>query len=63
VIAAHTGVVDWFQYGGDTYLVEAINAGSAAASHTALAATDAVVQILGQVNLSGDALAGHLLTL
>jgi hypothetical protein len=63
LIAAHTGVVDWFQYGGDTYIVEAINGGSAAASHTALAATDAVVQILGQVNLSGDALASHLLTL
>jgi hypothetical protein len=63
VIAAHTGVADWFQYGSDTYIVEAINGGSASASHTALAATDAVIHIVGQVNLSGDALASHLLTL
>ena len=27
VIAAHTGVVDWFQFGGNTYIVEAVNNG------------------------------------
>ncbi|MGH7227430.1 MAG: penicillin-binding transpeptidase domain-containing protein, partial [Gemmataceae bacterium] len=62
-IAAHTGVVDWFQYSGDTYVVEAINSTGASASHTALAATDAVVQIVGVVNLNGEVLAGHTLTL
>ena len=63
LIASHTGVIDWFQYSGNTYLVEAINHGSVAASHAALAATDAVVEIVGVVNLSGEALIAHTLTL
>jgi hypothetical protein len=63
MIPGHTGVIDWFQYSGNTYLVEAINPGSAAASHAALAATDAVVEITGLVNLSGEALVAHTLSL
>jgi hypothetical protein len=61
-IAAHTGVVDWFQYGGNTYVVEAINSSGVAATHTALTATDQVVEIVGLVNLSGEALVSHVLT-
>jgi hypothetical protein len=52
-IAAGAGLIDWFQYNGDTYIVEAINPGSAAATHTALAATDVVVKLTGLVDLSG----------
>jgi hypothetical protein len=63
MIPGHTGVIDWFQYSGNTCLVEAINPGSAAASHAALAATDAVVEITGLVNLSGEVLAAHTLSL
>jgi hypothetical protein len=63
LIAGHTGVIDWFQYSGNTYLVEAINHGAVAASHTALAATDAVVEIVGLINLSGEALIAHTLAL
>ena len=62
-IGAHTGVIDWFQYGGNTYLVEAINAANAAAVHAALTATDEIIKIVGLVNLSGETLAGHALTL
>jgi hypothetical protein len=64
-IGADTGVIDWFQLGGNTYLVEAINtAGSgSAATHPALATTDEVIKITGLVNLAGENLAGHTLTL
>ena len=65
-IPAGTGVADWFQYGGNTYIVEAVNTGSSAATHTALGANDIVVEIVGLVNLSGSAGtfgAGHTITL
>ncbi len=62
-IAGHTGVIDWFQYGGNTYLVEAINTGSTAAGHIALASTDEVVKIVGQVDLHAAVLAFHTVTL
>ena len=63
MIPANTGVIDWFQYGGNTYVVEAINTTSAAASHTMLATTDEVIKIVGLVNLAGESLVGHALTL
>ena len=53
-IAAHTGVIDWFQFGGNTYIVDAINGSNAAANHTALAAGDSVVKIVGLVDLSSE---------
>ena len=56
-------MIDWFQLGGNTYLVEAINSTSIAAAHSALTAMDEVVKITGLVNLSGEILAGHTLTL
>jgi hypothetical protein len=62
-IGADTGVIDWFQLGGNTYIVEAINNTASAASHPALATTDEVVKITGLVTLSGETLAGHTLTL
>ena len=54
VIAAHTGVVDWFQFGGNTYIVEAVNNGITASTHTALAAGDQIIKIAGLVDLSGS---------
>jgi hypothetical protein len=39
-IAGNTGVIDWLQLCGNTYLVEPINTAASAASHPALAATD-----------------------
>jgi len=62
-IAASTGKIDWFQFGGNTWVVEAINGGAAAADHHALGAGDAVVELLGLVNLNGGAFAGHTLTI
>jgi hypothetical protein len=62
-IAGNTGMIDWFQYSGNTYLVEAINNSASAASHAALAATDEVIKLVGLVNISGESLAGHTLTL
>ena len=37
-IGADAGVIDWFQYGGNTYVLEAINTTSTAAQYGALAA-------------------------
>ena len=54
MIAAHTGVVDWFQFGGNTYIVEAVNNGITASTHTALAAGDQIIKIAGLVDLSGS---------
>jgi hypothetical protein len=62
-IAAHTGVIDWFEYQGDTYVLEAINPTSSAAGHSALAATDEVIKILGLVSLANESFAAHSLTL
>jgi hypothetical protein len=44
---AKTGLADWFQYGGNTYVVEAINSGSTPATHTALGVNDVVVELTG----------------
>jgi hypothetical protein len=62
-IAANTGVLDWFQFGGNTYVVEAINSTSAAAGHTALGTGDEVVKIVGLVDLSASTFAAHTLHL
>ena len=60
-ISASTGVIEWFQYSGNTYAVEAVNAGTSAASHPALASTDEVIKIVGLVDLSTAAHVGHTL--
>ena len=62
-ISAHTGVIDWFQYGGNTYVVEAINPTGSAATHAALTATDEIIKIVGLVSLEGASLQAHTLTL
>lgn len=51
VIAAHSAVLEWFQWGGNTYLVDAVNASDSAAAHTQLTSTDVVVQLSGLVNI------------
>jgi hypothetical protein len=62
-IAAHTGVIDWFQYGGNAYLVEAINDTATAATHSAFAATDELIKIIGSVSLANEVISAHTLTL
>jgi S-layer protein len=47
VIAGHTGVVDWFQFGGNTYVVEAMHAGTNFQNNV-----DVVVKLVGLVDLS-----------
>jgi hypothetical protein len=62
-IAANTGIVDWFQFGGNTYIVEANNNTALSATHSALAANDVVVKLTGLIDLSGSiALASNVLT-
>ena len=61
-IAGGHGELDWFQFGGNTYVVEAVNPTGANAAHAALATTDAVVKIVGLVDLSHSTFAGHDLT-
>jgi len=62
-ISANSGVIDWFQFGGNTYVVESVNSGSTAAQHTALGSHDYVVKVTGLVDLSHGALAGSIVTL
>jgi hypothetical protein len=54
VMAGSTGLIDWFQFGGNTYIVEAINGSNTAATHTALGTGDEVIKITGLVDLTGD---------
>jgi hypothetical protein len=65
-IPAQTGVIDWFQLAGNTYIVEAVNGANTPAAHTALGAQDSVVELTGLVNIGlHGALGGggHVLTL
>jgi hypothetical protein len=55
LLDASTGSIDWFQFGGDTYIVEAVNNTGAPAAQTALDANDIVVKVVGLVDLSGHA--------
>ena len=49
---AGTGLADWFQYGGNTYIVDAVNTGAASAAHTALGVHDEVVKLTGLVDVN-----------
>ena len=51
-IAAHNGVIDWFQFGGNTYIVESENTTATAAAHSVLGAHDVVVKLTGLVDLT-----------
>jgi hypothetical protein len=62
-IPADTGLIDWFQSDGKTYILEAVNSSGGPATHGALEATDALVEVTGLANLSGEGLSGHTLTL
>jgi hypothetical protein len=61
-MAINKGIIDWFEFGGNTYIVEANN-GATAATHTALGATDVVVKLTGLVDLTGATFSGNTLTL
>ena len=61
-MSAHTGLIDWFQFGGNTYVVEAVNNTSSAATHNALGANDAVIKIVGLVDLSSEITNGTVLS-
>jgi hypothetical protein len=47
-----TTLADWFQFQGNTYIVETSNSGSQAAAHGALGAGDVVVELTGIVDLT-----------
>jgi len=51
---AKVGLLDWFQFGGNTYIEEVINSGAAPAAHGALATGDIVIQLTGLVNVATD---------
>jgi hypothetical protein len=59
------GVVEWFQYGGDTYLVEAVYGTSDyyLSPHHALGSNDVVIKLTGLVDLGGSQVSGHTLQL
>lgn len=62
-LPAASAKLEWFQFGGNTYMVEVTNSG-AASTHTALAATDYIVKLTGLVDLSGGSFnGGHNFTL
>lgn len=52
-LAANTGEITWFQYGGDTYVVAMVNDTAAAVQQTALDANDIVVKLVGLHDLTG----------
>lgn len=53
-LAANTGEITWFQYGGDTYLVAMVNDTSVAVQQTKLDANDIVVKLVGLHDLTGS---------
>jgi hypothetical protein len=55
VAGTATALADWFQYGGNTYIVEAINSTTAPAAHTALGTGDVVVELTGLINVATNA--------
>jgi len=52
------GIIKWFQFGGNTYVVEDLSAGSSFVN-----GTDLVVQLTGLVSLTAATQAGHVITL
>lgn len=49
---AGTGLIDYFHFQGNTYIVEANNASTSNAAHTALAAGDVVIELTGNVDVT-----------
>jgi hypothetical protein len=62
VIPANTGVIDWFQYDGNTYVVETTNPTSSPETQTTLTDADTYVAITGSVDFSSAQLSGHVLS-
>lgn len=52
LLAANTGEITWFQYGGDTYVVAMVNDTGVAVQQTALDANDIVVKLVGLHDLT-----------
>jgi len=50
----HTGLLDWFQYQGNTYIVEVVNTTGSNAAHVGLQSQDIVVKLTGLVDVSHD---------
>ena len=63
LLVATRAQVDWFQYGGDTYVVAMVNSTGAAAQQTGLDAGDIVVKLVGQHDLTGATFTGEQLIL
>jgi hypothetical protein len=59
-LGGQTTLADWFQFQGNTFIVEANNSGLQVAPHAALGAGDVVVELTGIVNVAH--LAGVLFT-
>jgi hypothetical protein len=59
---ANTGLISWFQFSGNTYVVEAANTTATATAHVGLQANDTVVKLTGLVDLSHAAFNGTQLT-
>ena len=51
-LGGQTTLADWFQFQGNTYIVEANNSASQAATHGALGAGDVVVELTGIVDVA-----------
>jgi hypothetical protein len=62
-LAANTARVDWFQYGGDTYVVAMVNNTAAAVQQTKLDSNDIVVKLTGLVDLTGSNFAAEQFTI
>jgi hypothetical protein len=52
LLPGQTGLIDWFQFSGDTYIVEAVNPTLGPQDQTALGPTDVVIKLVGLVDLS-----------
>lgn len=61
VLFADQSVVTWFQFEGDTYIVEANNTTNQEAAHDGLQVNDVVIQLTGLVDLSEFVLTGNTL--
>jgi hypothetical protein len=48
-LAANSGVLTWFQFNGNTYLVENVNLTSASVAHPDVQASDVIVELAGLV--------------
>jgi hypothetical protein len=51
-LSGQTTLADWFQFQGNTYIVEANNSGTQATPHAALGAGDVIVELTGIVNVA-----------